>query len=70
MAVMGRNFAIFESGKLQLSGFPAWAAWAAIHLAYLPQAHNRGEVVMQWAWTYVTGERGSRLILDAHVPPR
>ena len=43
-----RNFAILESRKLRLSGFPAWVAWAGIHLAYLPQ--HRGEV-LRWAWT-------------------
>ncbi len=69
MAVIGKNFAIVESGKLRLSGFPGWAAWAAIHLAYLPQAEHRGEVILQWAWSYVTGQQGSRLILDSDVSP-
>jgi NADH dehydrogenase FAD-containing subunit len=66
MAVIGRNFAILESGKLRLSGFPAWGAWAAVHLAYLPQ--HRGETIRRWAWAYLRGERGSRLILEAHLP--
>ena len=63
MAVIGRNFAILEAGKLRVSGFPAWAAWAAIHLLYLPQ--HRGEAVRRWARAYLRGTRGSRLILDA-----
>jgi NADH dehydrogenase len=67
MAVIGRNFAILESGKLRLSGFPAWAAWAAIHLVYLPQ--HRGETIRRWVWMYLRGERGSRLILDAQMLP-
>jgi NADH dehydrogenase FAD-containing subunit len=68
MAVIGRNFAILESGRLQLSGFLGWAAWAGIHLAYLPQAQNRGQVLVQWAWAYCTGERSSRVILDSPAP--
>jgi len=68
LAVIGRNFAILESGKLKLAGFPAWLAWATIHLAYLPQGENRGEVMLRWAWNYVTGEQGSRLILRPHSP--
>ena len=66
MAVIGRNFAIFESGRLRLSGFVAWVAWAAIHLAFLPQAGNRLMVVTQWMWSYVTKQRGARLILEPH----
>jgi NADH dehydrogenase FAD-containing subunit len=69
MAVIGKNFGILESGKLQLSGLSAWVAWAGIHLAYLPQAQHRGEVLWQWAWAYMTGQQGSRLILDAVSPP-
>ena len=68
MAVIGKNFAILESGRLQLSGFLGWAAWAGIHLAYLPQAQNRGQVLVQWAWAYCTGERSSRVILDSPAP--
>ena len=68
MAVIGRNFAILERGNLRLSGVPAWAAWATIHLAYLPQAEKRQQVIVQWLWTYLTGQRGSRLILRSDVP--
>ena len=68
MAVIGRNFALLESGRLRLSGFPGWAAWATIHLAYLPQAEHRASVILLWAWNYLTGKQSSRLILDPHVP--
>jgi NADH dehydrogenase len=69
MAVIGRNFAILESGRLRLSGFIAWLAWAAIHVAFLPQAGNRVMVFTQWVWSYVTKQRGSRLILEPQVTP-
>jgi NADH dehydrogenase len=68
MSVIGRNFAILESGRLRLSGFVAWLAWAAIHIAFLPQAGNRLMVFTQWAWAYVTKQRGARLILEPHGP--
>jgi NADH:quinone reductase (non-electrogenic) len=68
MSVIGRNFAILESGRLRLSGFVAWLAWAAIHIAFLPQAGNRLMVVTQWMWSYVTKQRGARLILELHGP--
>ena len=69
MAVIGRNFAILESGRWQLSGFVAWLAWAAIHIMFLPQAGNKVMVFTQWWWTYVTKQRGSRLILEPRVAP-
>jgi NADH dehydrogenase len=69
MAVIGRNFAILESGRWQLSGFVAWVAWAAIHIMFLPQAGSKVMVFTQWWWTYVTKQRGSRLILEPRVAP-
>ena len=64
LAVIGRNFAILETGRLRLSGFPAWCVWAGIHLAFLPANGNRLMVARQWAWTYLTKQLGSRLILE------
>jgi NADH dehydrogenase FAD-containing subunit len=67
MAVIGRGFAILESGRLKLSGLPAWLAWAMIHLAFLPAANNRLSVFTQWAWSSLTSQQQSRLILDLHL---
>ena len=62
MAVVGKNFAILEHGKLRMSGALAWILWAAIHVMFLPMVQNRLRVQMQWLWSYVTGQRSSRLI--------
>jgi NADH dehydrogenase FAD-containing subunit len=64
MAVVGKGFAVVQSGKFQLSGFVAWLAWAEIHLHFLAQSSLRVSVFVQWAWTYLTGQRGSRLIVN------
>ena len=69
MAVIGRNFAILESGQWHVSGFVAWLAWAAIHIMFLPQAGSKVMVFTQWVWSYVTKQRGSRLILEPRVDP-
>jgi NADH dehydrogenase len=61
---VGKGFAVLESGRFRLSGFFAWLAWAAVHLQFLAQSNLRVSVFMQWVWTYVTGQRGSRLIVD------
>lgn len=64
MAVVGKGFAVLQSGKFSISGFVAWLAWAAVHLQFLAQSSLRVSVFMQWAWTYLTGQRGSRLIVN------
>jgi len=68
MAVVGKGFAVLQTGKLHLSGFVAWLAWAAVHLEFLAQSNLRVSVFLQWVWTYLTGQRGSRLIVNHHGP--
>ena len=64
-AVVGKNFAVMESGRIRLAGFTAWLAWAFIHLLFLPQLQNRLRVEHQWLWSYFTGQRSSRLVSEA-----
>src|SRR5437899_7857977 len=67
MAVVGKGFAVLESGRLGFSGFLAWMAWAAVHLEFLAQSSLRVSVFVQWVWTCLTGQRGSRLIVNHHA---
>jgi len=48
-----------------LAGFTAWLVWAFIHLMFLPQLQNRRRVQNQWFWSYLTGQRSSRLVAEA-----
>ena len=66
MAVVGKGFAVLQSGKVQLSGYVAWLAWAAVHLQFLAQSSLRVSVFLQWVWTYFTDQRASRLIVNHH----
>ena len=66
MAVVGKGFAVLQSGKVQISGFGAWLTWAAVHLQFLATSSLRLSVFLQWIWTYVTGQRGDRLIVSHH----
>jgi NADH:ubiquinone reductase (H+-translocating) len=66
MAVVGKGFAVLQSGKVQLSGLAAWLTWAAVHLQFLATSSLRLGVFLQWIWTYVTGQRGDRLIVNRH----
>jgi NADH:ubiquinone reductase (H+-translocating) len=67
MAVVGKNYAVLERGSLRTSGFLTWLVWAFVHILSLPQLQNRLRVQRQWLWSYFTGQRSSRLILE---PPR
>ena len=69
MAVVGKNFAILESGYLHTSGFLTWLVWAALHVITLPQLQNRFRVQTQWFWSYLSGQRSSRLISEGSRPP-
>jgi NADH:ubiquinone reductase (H+-translocating) len=67
MAVVGKGYAILQSGKVRLHGLIAWLAWAFIHITFLAQLSLRISVFLQWAWLFFTGQRGSRLIVDHHA---
>ena len=62
MATIGRSRAIAVVFGLKLSGMIAWLAWLFVHLLALVGFRNRLIVLTQWAWSYFTFERNSRLI--------
>jgi len=64
MAVIGRSYAIVESGRVKLSGIVAWLAWATIHLAFLPARGNRILVFTQWVWSHLTHGQQARLVME------
>src|SRR6185503_5215515 len=57
MAVIGRGFAILDSGPVKLSGRLGWLSWALVHLLFLPGGGNRIRVWTQWLWSYLTRQR-------------
>ena len=67
LAVVGKGFAVLQSGRVRLSGFLAWLVWAAVHLEFLAQSNLRVSVFVQWVWTYLTGQRASCLIVNHHA---
>lgn len=64
MATIGRRRAVLQAGKFKLSGFFAWSAWLFVHIYYLIGFKNRFFVFYQWAWSYLTLQKGARLIVD------
>ncbi len=65
LATIGRSRAVADIKGVRLSGFPAWAIWLAVHITYLIGFENRLLVLVRWAFSYVTRNRGARLI-DRH----
>ena len=62
LATIGRAAAVAEFGKIHISGFMAWLTWLFVHIFFLIGFRNRVLVIIQWAWSYFTYERGARLI--------
>jgi len=78
LATVGRSRAIAQFGRLHLSGLIAWVLWSVAHIYFLIGFRNRFIVALNWAWSYITFQRGSRLITglypqrldDTHQSPR
>jgi NADH:ubiquinone reductase (H+-translocating) len=62
LATIGRHRAIADFGRLQLTGWIAWWFWLFLHIMYLAGFRNRVSVLIEWAYSYFTYERGARLI--------
>jgi NADH dehydrogenase len=62
LATIGRAAAVAELGRVRLTGPLAWLFWALVHVFYLIGFRNRIVVMIQWAWAWVTFNRGARLI--------
>jgi len=62
LATIGRSKAVADLGKLEFSGFIAWVFWWAVHIALLIGFRSRFFVMLSWMWSYLTFQRGARLI--------
>lgn len=68
MAVVGRNYAVMQFGGWKLSGYLAWLVWSGVHVLFLALPNLRVSVFLQWIWSYLSKQRGSRLIVTPHRP--
>lgn len=62
LAVIGRNSAVAQFGRVRLTGFFAWIVWVFVHIGYLAEFDNRLIVMLQWSINYFVHKRGARLI--------
>ncbi len=62
LATIGRKQAVVDFGRLQLTGRFAWLVWGLAHIYFLIGFRNRMAVAVDWLWSYLTYQRGARLI--------
>jgi NADH:ubiquinone reductase (H+-translocating) len=62
LATIGRSRAIAQVGRIKLSGRAAWLLWCFAHIYFLIGFRNRLLVMVNWAWSFATFQRGARLI--------
>ena len=62
LATIGKAAAVGDIGRLHVSGLVAWLMWLFVHIFFLIGFRNRFIVIVEWAWTYLRNDRGSRLI--------
>jgi NADH dehydrogenase len=62
LATIGRKSAVVKLGVFQLTGFFGWVFWSAVHVYFLIGLRNRFVVALNWLWSYLTFQRGARLI--------
>ena len=62
LATIGRSRAIAEIRGLKFTGLLAWVLWSFVHIYGLIGFRNRFVVALSWFWSYLTFERGTRLI--------
>ncbi|MBF8263192.1 MAG: ndh [Parachlamydiales bacterium] len=73
LAAIGKTKAIGSYKNFRFSGFFAWMIWGFVHVAYLEGFRNRLSVLMQWFFSFFTGQRDARLIyrsIDEELPKR
>lgn len=63
MATIGRHRAVAEFLGLKLSGYFAWVVWMVVHLLNLMGFRNKMVVFINWAYRYLTYDRGTRIII-------
>lgn len=62
LATIGRKIAIADFGWIKLRGFIGWLTWCLAHIYFLIGFRNRFSVALDWTWSYLTFQRGARLI--------
>lgn len=69
LATVGRGFGVVNIGPLRFTGTLAWFTWLFVHLFFLIGVPSRVIVFLQYAWTYLTFQKGERIVIPEGVLP-
>ena len=70
MATISRFRAVMKRGKIELTGYPAWVAWLAVHLFYIIGFKSQLSTLMHWAVSFVGRDRSERTVTEQQVLAR
>ena len=62
LATIGRRSAVVAMDGFRLKGLLGWWFWGIAHVYYLISFRSRVVVSFEWFWSYITFQRGARLI--------
>jgi NADH dehydrogenase len=63
MATIGRNKAVVDLPFWKFSGFFGWLTWMFVHLMLLVDFRSRLVVFVDWVYSYIRYDKGTRLIV-------
>ncbi|HET8646246.1 MAG TPA: NAD(P)/FAD-dependent oxidoreductase, partial [Vicinamibacteria bacterium] len=64
LAIIGRNRAVADFGRVHLTGILGFLTWLFVHILYLTGFRNRFSALVEWGYAYATNRPGARLITD------
>ena len=67
LATVGRAYGLVDIGPIRFAGFLGWLTWMLVHIMFLINFRNRVLVTLQYAWTYLTYQRGAEVILPGET---
>lgn len=64
MAIIARNKAVVDIGKIHFQGFFAWLTWIGVHLLTLTGFRNKWVVLINWIYSYFSHDKGMRIMIS------
>ncbi|PSL00451.1 NAD(P)/FAD-dependent oxidoreductase [Cecembia rubra] len=63
MATVGKNMAVVDLPFISFRGFFAWFVWLFVHLMAILGVRNKLEILITWAWKYLSFDPSLRLLI-------